>query len=180
MRPLPALLVLALAAPAAFAETPISLSPGDVKATLAPYADTLEHCYLDHTANVYGAGKLSVELTVTRKGELKTLAIKTPGLETKIGMKVAGCIADTLDGVTFPARRGVTTATVPYFFQRTAAAGAGPYESCWDAKGCPSADRTASHAAKQNRYARGGWRVARHGSSSRSRPSRHADASASP
>ncbi len=179
MRALLALLVLPFAASTALADNPVSLSARDVTSTLAPYANKIEHCYLDHTTDVYGAGKLSVELTVTRKGALETIAIKTPGLDTKVGVKVAGCIVDTLDGVTFPKRRAQTTATRPYFFQRTAAAGAGPIESCWKAEGCPSVERTASHAKAQNRYARSGWRVVRHGSSSRSRVSRHADVSGS-
>lgn len=178
MRALLALLVLAFAASTALADgKPVSLSAQDVKDTLKPYADEIEHCYLDHTTDVYGAGKLSVELTVTRQGELGTIAIKTPGLLTKTGIAVSSCIVDVLDRVSFPARRAQTTATLPYYFQRTVSAG--PFESCWKAEGCPSVEKTASHAKKQTRYARTGWRVARHGSSSRSRASRHADATAS-
>jgi hypothetical protein len=155
MRALPALLVLAFAAPTALAEVPISLSARDVKVSLRPHADTIERCYTDHTAEVYGAGRLSIELTITRQGSLETVAIKAPGLDTKVGVKVAGCIVDTLDNVSFPKRRAKTTATIPYFFQRTYAVGAGPIEP---------------------RYARAGWRVQRHASSARSRVSRHADA----
>ena len=167
MRALLALLVLAFAASTAVADgTPVSLSSQDVTGTLRPYADQIQHCYLDHTTDVYGAGKLSVELTVTRKGELGTIAIKTPGLMTKVGIAVASCIVDTLDGVSFPARRAQTTATLPYYFQRTAAVGAGPIESCWNAEGCPSVTKTVAHAKKPNRFAR----VARHGASR----SRHA------
>ena len=33
-------------------------------------------------------------------------------------------------------RKTFTTATIPYFFQRTAAPNAGPQLSCWDPKGC--------------------------------------------
>lgn len=163
MRALLALLVLAFAASTALAN-PVSLSASDVSSALAPYSDKIEHCYLDHTANVYGLGKLSVELSVSKKGALETIAIKTPGLDTKVGIAVAGCIVDTLDGVSFPARRTHTTATVPYFFQRTA--NVGPFESCWDAKGCPS-EKVAK--AKPTRDGRGGLRLARHNSSSRAR-----------
>jgi hypothetical protein len=170
MRALLALLVLAFAASTALADgTPVSLSSRDVQDTLRPFAGTIEHCYTDHA--VTGSGKLSVELTVTRKGEVETVAIKTPGLDTKVGVKVAGCIVDTLDGVTFPKRRAKTTATVPYYFQRTYAVGAGPYESCWKAEGCREEKQIAKTAAKETRQAR---RVARHGSSARSRVSRHA------
>lgn len=166
-------LPLLLAASTAFADHErVSLSASDVTQTLRPYTDKIEHCYMDHTTDVYGAGKLSIELTITRRGELKTTAIKTPGLSTKVGIAVSSCIVATLDGVSFPARRAQTTATLPYYFQRTAAVGAGPIESCWKAEGCPSAERTASHVKKRTRHARTGSRVGRHGSSARSRPSR--------
>ncbi|MFN0249425.1 MAG: AgmX/PglI C-terminal domain-containing protein [Kofleriaceae bacterium] len=182
MRALLALLALAFAASTALADgTSVSLSSRDVQDRLRPYAETIEHCYTDHTTAVSSAGTLSVELTITRKGEVETVAIKTPGLDTKVGVKVAGCVVDTLDGVTFPSRRAKTTATVPYYFQRTFAADAGPFESCWKAEGCreqgAKTANTASHA--DTRYARSGWRLARHGSSSRSRVSRHADVSGS-
>jgi hypothetical protein len=162
MRALLTLLVLAFAASTALADgKPISLSAEDVTAKLKPYSDTIEHCYLDHTTDVYGAGKLSVELTVTRKGVLETVAIKTPGLTTKVGIAVSSCIVDALDGLTFPERRAQTTATLPYFFQRTAAPDAGPQLSCWKAEGCPVVAATPHHTKKQNRYAR----VAHHGRS---------------
>ena len=176
MRALLALLVLAFAASTALADTPISLSAWDVKAGLEPHAGTIGRCYTDHTTDVAGAGRLSVELAITRKGAIETIAIKTPGLDTAVGVKVAGCIVDALDGLNFPARRAKTTATIPYFFQRTYAAGAGPIESCWKAEGCREAvANTAPRVAKDTRQARVGTRIARHGSSSRSRPSRHAN-----
>src|SRR3982751_781064 len=62
MRALLALLVLASAASTALAN-PVSLSASDVTTALQPFSDKIEHCYLDHTANVYGLGKLSVELS---------------------------------------------------------------------------------------------------------------------
>jgi hypothetical protein len=46
-------------------------------------------------------------------------------------------VRHAVEAVTFPARRTYTTATVPYFFQRTAAPNAGPQESCWNERGCP-------------------------------------------
>jgi hypothetical protein len=164
MRALLALLVLASAASTALAN-PVSLSASDVTTALQPFSDKIEHCYLDHTANVYGLGKLSVELSVSRKGALETIAIKAPGLDTAVGVKVASCIVDTLDGISFPARRTHTTATVPYFFQRTA--DVGPFESCWKAEGCSTHKTTAK--AKRTRDARSGLRLARHNSASRSR-----------
>jgi len=39
--------------------------------------------------------------------------------------------------IAFPARKVFTTATVPYFFQRTP--GPGPQLSCWNPNGCHGA-----------------------------------------
>lgn len=165
MRPLLAALVLASAAPTAFADTPLALSPKDVTAALSSRHSTIQHCYLDHTHGVAGAGALSIELNVSRKGELGTVAIQTPGLDTAVGVRVGGCIVDTLTGVTFPARRARTTVTVPYYFQRTAAADAGPYESCWKAEGCRSEPTIAKVAPVPAKAApaKVAARAARHG-----------------
>lgn len=116
----------------------VALSPTDVTAQLRPYAASIERCYLDRTAEVAGAGKLSVELTVSRKGEVEAIAVKTPGLSTRLGVQIGDCIVHAVEGVAFPARRTHTTATVPFYFQRTTAPGAGPQLSCWDPAGCRS------------------------------------------
>ncbi|MBL0217505.1 MAG: hypothetical protein IPQ07_26980 [Myxococcales bacterium] len=135
---------LALATTLLFAATtaaaadpkPLSLSAADVSGQLAPYAEQIEHCYLDRTPDVRGAGQLQLVLTVTRHGSLEALEIKTPGLAAKLAKQIDGCIRETIETVAFPARRTFTTATVPYFFQRTLAPNAGPQLSCWDPKGC--------------------------------------------
>lgn len=115
---------------------PRALSAADVSTQLAPYADQIEHCYLDRTTEIRGAGHLELVLTVTRHGSLESLAVKTPGLAVKLAKQVEGCIRETVASVAFPARKTFTTATVPFFFQRTDAPNAGPQLSCWDPKGC--------------------------------------------
>lgn len=132
-----ALAVLAvLAATAAADPKPRALTAADVSTQLAPFADQIEHCYLDRTADVRGAGQLEIVLTVTRHGSVESLDVKTPGLAVKLAKQIDGCIRETIQGVAFPARKTFTTATVPFFFQRTAAPNAGPQPSCWDPKGC--------------------------------------------
>ncbi len=113
-----------------------ALTAADVSTQLAPYADQIEHCYLDRTAEVRGAGQLEIVLTVTRHGSVESLAVKTPGLPTRLAKQIDGCIRETVASVAFPARKTFTTATVPFFFQRTDAPNAGPQLSCWDPKGC--------------------------------------------
>lgn len=129
--------VLVLTTTAAAADPrPRDLSPSDITAQLAPYAGQIEHCYLDRTPEVRGAGQLELVLTVTRHGSVDALVVKTPGLATRLGKQIEGCVLDTLAAVAFPSRRTFGTATVPFFFQRTAAPDSGPQLSCWDAKGC--------------------------------------------
>lgn len=122
---------------AADAPKPRSLSAAEVTAQLAPVSAEIEHCYLDRTPELRGAGKLALVLTVSRRGELEALVIETPGVPARVAKQIDGCIRKLVEPVSFPARKTFTTATVPYFFQRTLAANAGPQLSCWSASGCP-------------------------------------------
>jgi hypothetical protein len=121
-----------------FAEhlAPAELTAQDVTAQLRPVADEIEHCYMDRTADVRGAGHLELVLTVSRQGVLEHVDVNTPGLAPKIAKDIAGCIRAAVTTISFPARKVFTTATVPYFFQRTAAPGSGPQLSCWNPNGC--------------------------------------------
>ena len=129
------LLTVLLAAPAAADRPPHSLSVADITAQLAPIADDIERCFLDRASAT--GGKLELVLTVTRKGQVESLIVKTPGLSAKVGKQIDGCIRPLVEPVAFPVRRTFTTATIPFLFQKTAAPGAGPQLSCWDAAGCP-------------------------------------------
>ncbi len=129
-------IIAALVTSAAADPKPRALTPGDVTAQLAPFADRIEHCYLDRTTEIRGAGQLELVLTVTRHGSVEAIDVRTPGLAAKLAKQIDGCIRETIESVAFPARKTFTTAAVPYFFQRTAAPNAGPQLSCWDPKGC--------------------------------------------
>jgi len=132
-------LVLILAAGTASAESkPVSLSVADVSAQLQPVVHDIEHCYLDRAAEIRGAGKLDLVLTITRKGAIESLAVKTPGLPNKLSKQIDACVRPLVEPVAFPVRKTFTTATIPFFFQHTAAPGSGPQLSCWDAAGCPT------------------------------------------
>ena len=135
MRLTTALFAVALAPVAAFAD-PAALSKDDVTARLKPVTDDIAHCYLDRAASIRGAGKLSIELDIARSGALRDLSVKTPGLPSRLAKQIDGCIREAIATVSFPARKTFTTATVPYFFQHTAAPGAGPLLSCYAATGC--------------------------------------------
>jgi hypothetical protein len=130
-------LVIGMAGGTAFADDS-ALSPQDVQAKLKPMSNDIERCYMDHTADLRGAGHLALVLTVSKHGILEQVSVQTPGVAPKVAKQIDGCIRETIATVAFPAKRTSTTATVPYFFQRTAAPNAGPQLSCWDPAGCHS------------------------------------------
>ena len=128
-----ALLVGSVATAAA---DPRDLDASEIHAQLRPFAGAIEHCYIDRTANIYGAGHLELVLDVSRYGIVEHVAVKTPGLSAKLAKDVDGCVHTALAALTFPAKRTSTAITVPYFFERTAAPNAGPQLSCWNPRGC--------------------------------------------
>lgn len=123
-----ALLVLLLTASTALAD------PDAAK--VSAYASQIQRCYVDHAR---ADGTLSVELTIGRSGEVSLIAIKAPGLPTKVGIAVSGCIVDTLDGLAFAPRAEESTTTLPFYVERQA-----------------------------RRYDRSSWRAGLHGASSSS------------
>jgi hypothetical protein len=126
--------VAALASPA-FADEP-ALTSTEVQAELRPAGDEIEHCYTDRTPGMRGAGHLDLVMTVSRIGIVERLEIKTPGLSARVAKDIASCVRSAVATISFPMRKAWTTATVPYFFQRTYAPNAGPQLSCWNPNGC--------------------------------------------
>lgn len=136
MRLVAFLSILVATRTAAADSKPRSLSVADIAAQLAPVSPEIERCFLDRASST--GGKLELTLTVTRKGAIESLEIKTPGLAAKTSKEIDGCVRPLVEPVSFPARKTFTTATIPYLFQKTNTPGAGPQESCWSAAGCPT------------------------------------------
>ena len=133
---LASLIVIAAVAPA-YADSR-GLEASEVRAQLKPVAGAIEHCYIDRTTEIRGAGHMDLVLDVSRYGIVETLRVTTPGLPEKLAKDVDACVRAVVTPVAFPVKKTFTTATVPYYFQRTDAPNAGPQESCWDPKGCHS------------------------------------------
>jgi hypothetical protein len=112
------------------------LEPTEVAAEVRPYALDIERCYLDRLDDIHHAGKLDVMFVIGRDGHVVSLDIAAPSLPARNVVQMAACIREAVDPIHFPARRGDTTAIVPYFFQYTSAPGGGPQLSCWNPKGC--------------------------------------------
>lgn len=135
------------------------LGPNDVRAELKGIDTAIGQCYVDAVGEGAG-GTLDVMLVIHRKGIIDAIDVRAPGVGAKAFAKIDACVRAQLDGFVFPARKVGVTAVLPYVWQKTTAAGAGPQESCWDAKGCKTTDddATAAQPKKQksitNRQAR--------------------------
>jgi len=133
-----ALTSLAFAGATVTQEAPRTLGVSEVNDVVKPLSADLERCYLDNAADVKGAGKLDVKLGIFRKGTIFSVDVATPGLPAKLAKKVEACVKKTVANakLTFPARKADTTIVIPFLFQKTNAPNSGPYESCWDPRGC--------------------------------------------
>ena len=134
----------------AFADSqPKDLRPDEIRARVKGLDDAIGQCYLGNVDAQLGNGKLDITLDIHRKGIVDKITIAAPGVPAKLVKKVEACVHATLAGVDFPARRYGTVAVVPYFYPRLPKAG--PYESCWNPKGCPSQHDTTSTDSRASR-----------------------------
>ena len=141
----PILLALLLTSSIAAAETGKDLGPNEVRTHLGAIDAQIGQCYVAAVGDGVG-GKLEVTLAIHRKGIVDHVDVRAPGVAAKTVAKIDACVRAALDGFTFPARQVGTTAVLPYVWQKTTAVGAGPQESCWDAKGCKTTDDAATAA----------------------------------
>lgn len=113
-----------------------TLEPQEVKERLKSIDAQIERCYLDTVGDRAGAGHLDITFDIHRTGIVDKITIATPNLPAKLSTKIDGCVRALVKDIGFPARKAGVIATVPYFYQKTAAKDAGPQESCWSAAGC--------------------------------------------
>jgi hypothetical protein len=116
---------------------PRTLEPDQVQERMTALSDDVRACYLGTVGELRGAGRLDITLSIHRTGLIDRIEVRAPGLPSKLAKKVDECVRPLVAPLTFPAARTSTVVTVPYFYQRTAAANAGPQLSCWNPKGCP-------------------------------------------
>ena len=146
MRTTPILAVL-LVSSLASANNGKDLGPGEVRTHLATADAAIAQCYVATVGEGVG-GRLDVTLTIHRKGLIDHVDVRAPGVDAKLVTKIDACVRTALEGVTFPSRKVGTTAVIPYLWQKTVAAGAGPQESCWNPKGCQTTDEAPATATK--------------------------------
>jgi len=117
------------------AEQPRTLARYEIDDVVKTVSSDLSRCYLDVAGDLKGAGHLDIKLGIFRKGTVYSVEVATPGVPAKLAKKIDTCVRATVANLKFPARKADTTVVIPYFFQKTAA-NAGPYESCWNPRGC--------------------------------------------
>ena len=145
MRTTPVLLAVLLTSSIVSADTGKDLGPGEVREHLKNV--DLAQCYVAAVGEGVG-GRLDVTLSIHRKGIVDHIDVRAPGVAAKTVKKIDACVRALVADVVFPTRKVGTTAVVPYVWQKTVAPGAGPQESCWDAKGCKTTDQVEHHADK--------------------------------
>lgn len=115
-----------------------SLTAAEVTRSFEPYAAAVRTCYLDHGRSKTADGTLRIELLIHPGGKVFRFGFVARGVTNPWLQRLDGCLRPLSMTWAFPVRRGFTTAVMPFLFQRTRAPGAGPIESCWDPRGCPT------------------------------------------
>lgn len=116
-----------------------TLSAEEVERYVAPYFPAVRTCFLTHAKAARKAtGELRIELVIHRDGSVFQSTVGTPGVVGAARKRLEACVRKQVTAWRFPVRKRFTTALVPYHFHKTTAPGAGPMESCWSPRGCPS------------------------------------------
>lgn len=114
-----------------------TLTAKDVERYLEPYVDGIRKCYLS-VGQPPSTRMMRLELIIHRDGSIFRMQVITPKLSRPAARKVEACVRTAAKEWRFPPRSGFTHVAVPFFFHRADPRGAGPYESCWSPRGCPT------------------------------------------
>jgi hypothetical protein len=113
------------------------LTAKEVARYFEPYVPGVRACYLTRTKGKTVNGKLRLELIIHHAGHIFRFGFDAPGVDKPTRAKLDKCLRGLVPSWRMPARKGFTTVVLPFLFLKTTAPGAGPIESCWDARGCP-------------------------------------------
>ncbi len=115
-----------------------SLTAKEVARYFEPYAPAVKSCYVAHARNPQATGLLRLELVIHHHGSIFRFGFTAPGVDKRNLAKLDACLRPLAATWRFPVRDGFTSAVLPFIYLKTNTPGAGPIESCWDPKGCPS------------------------------------------
>jgi hypothetical protein len=114
-----------------------ALSAKEVAKYFAPYAPAVRDCYLTTTRGKQVSGVLRLELIIHHDGYIFRFGFAAPSLDEATHAKLDRCLRGLAKTWHMPARKGFTSAVIPFVYLKTSVPGGGPQESCWDARGCP-------------------------------------------
>jgi hypothetical protein len=114
-----------------------TLSAKEVAKYFAPYAPAVRACYLNNAKSREATGVLRLELVIHHNGSVFRFGFAAPGVIKPWQPRLDACLRKLAKTWRFPLRKGFTSAVLPFVFLRSNAPGSGPFESCWDPKGCP-------------------------------------------
>jgi len=112
------------------------LTPRKVETVVRAHQDAIEGCYLAYgVRGKHPIALLQVAIVVSRDG--KARASEVTRKFRPVTPAVTSCVERVVAGMRFPSSRAVTKVVVPFLFlQVSAAVAAGPFPSCWRARGC--------------------------------------------
>lgn len=140
MRWFPVWLMLGVAG-VAHADAPETLDAKDIQHYFAPYLPEVRSCYATYGRGKAAGGVLRLELIIQPGGNILKLGLAAPGVDPPWLGRLDGCLRQRVSEWHFPVRSRFTTVVMPFLFHRADAPGAGPIESCWDPRGCPTGER---------------------------------------
>jgi len=114
-----------------------TLSAKEVQKYFEEYIPQVRSCYLTNARGKAIDGTLRLELIIHPNGSIYRFGFVAPGVAKPWLGKLDACLRKLIPSWHLPARKGYTSAVVPFMFHKTNAPGAGPIESCWDPRGCP-------------------------------------------
>lgn len=107
-----------------------TLSALEVERYAMPYLPRVSQCYTKYAAPEKRAtGQLGLYVVIARTGKVVFSEITAPGVPLLRKLRLERCLRRELNTWQFPVRAGFTNARLPYYFQRTPAPGAGPYNN---------------------------------------------------
>jgi hypothetical protein len=106
------------------------------------YQPGIRACYAAQAEGVPAAtGKLQLEAIVLRNGELIVVSVQAPGITGARLKALDTCIRAEVETWRFPVSPYDTSIQIPYWFHRVEVPGAGPAFSCWNPRGCRTAEK---------------------------------------
>jgi len=114
-----------------------TLTAKEVLRYFEEYVPAVRSCYEANARGKAADGTLRLELIIHPSGSIYRFGFVAPGVGKPWRGKLDACLRKLVPSWHLPARKGYTSAVVPFLFHKTTAPGAGPIHSCWDPRGCP-------------------------------------------